>query len=71
VDILCKRAHCFILSLPKMHDNSIIASTSSAELKKGNRFVRKLSNITPHDQISISKISETSIGGYLWIGSDI
>jgi len=54
-----------------MHDNSIIASTSSAELKKGNRLVRKLSNMTPHDQISISKISKASGGGYLWIGSDI
>jgi len=54
-----------------MHDNSIIASTSSAELKKGNLFVRKLSNMTPHDHISISKINEAKIGGYLWIGSGI
>jgi hypothetical protein len=55
MDILCNFAHIFIFDFPKMLVNSIIASTSSAELKNGKRLVRKLNRITPHDQMSISR----------------
>jgi hypothetical protein len=34
--------------------SSIIASTSSVELKNGKRLLRKLNRITPQDQMSIS-----------------
>ena len=53
-ELLCSSAHIFIFGLPKMVVSSIIASTSSAELKNGKRLVRKLSRITPQDQISIT-----------------
>ena len=49
----CKAAHCFIFFCPKMVEISIMASTSSAELKNGNLCARIVSRITPTDQISI------------------
>jgi len=39
--------------MPKILAISIIASTSSVELKKGNRRPKRVSKITPADQISI------------------
>lgn len=52
--ILCNSAQLLIFSFPKMLASSIIASTSSAELKNGKRLVRKLNKTTPHDHTSIS-----------------
>lgn len=47
-------AHCFIFCFPKMVAISIIASTSSLELKNGKRRERIVSRMTPADHISIS-----------------
>ena len=55
VRVLCNSAHILIFGLPKMVVSSIMASTSSAELKKGNRLLKKLSKITPQDHMSISE----------------
>lgn len=49
----CKTAHCFNLRWPKMVAISIIASTSSVELKNGNLCARMVSSMTPTDHMSI------------------
>lgn len=49
----CNTAHCFSLRWPKMVAISIIASTSSVELKNGNLCARMVSSMTPTDHMSI------------------
>lgn len=49
----CNKAHCLKRLSPNKDAISIMASTSSAELKKGNRWQRMVNSITPADHISI------------------
>lgn len=53
-DVPCSAAHCFIFCFPKIVAISIMASTSSLELKKGKRRESIVNKMTPADHISIS-----------------
>lgn len=57
----CRRAASFMRRLPKMLHNSMKASMSSAEWKKGKRRLRRVRRMMPQLQMSIIQVCDVHL----------